>query len=146
MNRVMKAGLGLLIPALMGVQPTPASAQVGTTSTTGGMPPAAMLANPYLNPYMNPYMNPSATLQPMRPANAAMFLYAANSANGGLGSGRISGTRGGVGGAAVAASKAAEMPNSVGEARGRGFSLLQPDAGHRRGWPLLQPTRALFQQ
>jgi hypothetical protein len=54
---------------------------------------------------MNPYMNPGATQQPMNGTSALMFLYAANAANGGIGTGRLSGTRGG-----APAKKAAEMP------------------------------------
>ena len=57
------------------------------------MPAGALLANPYMNPYMNPYLNPMATQQPMTGRDAALYMYMANSARGGLGSGVISGTR-----------------------------------------------------
>ena len=89
--------------------PAGARAQVGGGGSASGsaMPPASMMANPYMNPYLNPYMNPLATQQPTNARNAMMYMYMANSANGGLGSGRISGTRGG---AAAAAKKPAEMP------------------------------------
>jgi hypothetical protein len=81
-------------------------AQVGGTGSA--MSPTSMMANPYLNPYLNPYMNPMATQQPMNAQNAMLYMYMANSANGGIGSGRISGTRGA--GATQAKAKVAEMP------------------------------------
>jgi hypothetical protein len=108
MNRASTIGLWLVTCALAILGPPEASAQVSPSSSGTAMPPASMLANPYLNPYMNPYMNPLATQQPMNASNALLYLYAANSANGGIGSGRVSGTRG-----APARPKPAEMPNSA---------------------------------
>ncbi len=54
-----------------------------------------MSANPYLNPYLNPFLNPMMTqsAQPMRPTDALLYMYAAQQASGGIGSGRISGVR-----------------------------------------------------
>ena len=74
------------------------AAAVGQTSPSFAPPPAApavgaALANPYMNPYLNPYLNPLATVRPMTGRDAAISLYMANSAQGGLGSGVISGTR-----------------------------------------------------
>ena len=106
MIRSATIAVGLVISAWALLEPAGASAQVGSSTTGSAMPPTAMMANPYLNPYMNPYLNPLATQQPMNAQNAILYMYMANSANGGLGSGRISGTRGG----AAAKPKAAEMP------------------------------------
>ena len=86
---VIALGWALGIPAGVSGQMAP----VPPRSSSPTVPPAAILANPYLNPYLNPYMNPSATLQPMTPGNAALFLYSAQAANGGFGSGRLSGSR-----------------------------------------------------
>ena len=141
---------------------TPAHAQVGLSATPGAdtatASPAAMMANPYLNPYLNPYMNPTATQRPMSGRDAALYLYMANSANGGLGSGQVSGTRPipgavnvGVAGqravaparpqaAGGAASKrlkgklpAAEMPNSASEPGSGAAKFFNPGPGNSNG-------------
>lgn len=89
MRRAAAAGLAWTCAGLA----APAVAQVG--SPNGANPPSvgAMMANPYLNPYLNPYMNPAAAQRPMSGRDAAMYLYMANQANGGLGAGQISGVR-----------------------------------------------------
>ena len=106
MIKASTIGVGLVISAWALLEPAGASAQVGSMSSGSAMPPSAMMANPYLNPYLNPYMNPLATQQPMNAQNALMYMYMANSANGGMGSGRLSGTRGGT----AAKAKPAQMP------------------------------------
>lgn len=50
-------------------------------------------ANPYTNPYLNPFMNPYMAQFPTTSSNAALFFLAAQQANGGLGSGQLSGVR-----------------------------------------------------
>lgn len=105
-------GLGMVFSAWVLAQGPGASAQMAPMpppASNGSIPPAAMMANPYLNPYLNPYMNPGATQQPMNGNNALLYLYAANSANGGVGSGRLSGTRG----TPAPRPRVAELPNSV---------------------------------
>ena len=72
-------------------QTHPVNAPTEATATTP--PIGAMMANPYMNPYLNPYLNPVATQQPMTGRDAALYMYMANSARGGLGSGLLSGTR-----------------------------------------------------
>ena len=72
-------------------QTHPINAPVEVTTTTP--PIGAMMANPYMNPYLNPYLNPMATQQPLTGRDAALYMYMANSAKGGLGSGQLSGTR-----------------------------------------------------
>jgi hypothetical protein len=52
-----------------------------------------MLANPYANPYLNPFLNPYMAQYSTSPGNAALFFFAAQQANGGIGSGRLSGVR-----------------------------------------------------
>lgn len=49
-----------------------------------------MYANPYTNPYANPFLNPFMTQTPVN-GNAALYFFAAQQANGGIGSGRLSG-------------------------------------------------------
>ncbi|MFO0910351.1 MAG: hypothetical protein U0794_18735 [Isosphaeraceae bacterium] len=65
------------------------------TAPTRGM--GAINANPFTNPYMNPFMNPYAgeaiSNNGVTPSQAAMYFLAAQQANGGIGSGRLSGTR-----------------------------------------------------
>jgi hypothetical protein len=124
MVKIGQMGIGLVVSAWALINPLGASAQLAPApppSQGTAMPPAAMLANPYLNPYLNPYMNPAATLQPMNANNALLYLYAANSANGGIGAGRISGTR-----AQAPRSRAAELPNSVARPGGGAARYFNP--------------------
>ena len=71
-------------------QTHPVNAPLESSATA---PIGAMMANPYMNPYLNPYLNPVATQQPMTGRDAALYMYMANSARGGVGSGFLSGTR-----------------------------------------------------
>jgi len=124
MVKAEQVGIGLVISAWVLINRPGASAQLAPAPppTQGpAMPPAAMLANPYLNPYLNPYMNPAATLQPMSPNNALLYLYAANSANGGIGSGRMSGSR-----PQAARPRVAELPNSVAHPGGGAARFFNP--------------------
>jgi hypothetical protein len=74
--------------------PERASAQVGNRTgqpasfgqQPGGTP---LFANPMLNPYLNPYASQFAGNN----NDFLLYLYAANQANGGIGTGVISGTR-----------------------------------------------------
>ena len=84
---------------------TPSTASSATNSAAGsrstGMNPfspsaglGGMAGNPLANPYLNPYLNPMMTNQTMTPQNAALYFLAAQQAAGGIGSGRLSGSRG----------------------------------------------------
>jgi hypothetical protein len=55
---------------------------------------ASMYANPYTNPMTNPFLNPyMAPFTQAGPQNLAMYMFAAQAASGGIGSGQISGVR-----------------------------------------------------
>ena len=74
----------------------PASAQFPAVGTGFGSPPgaaAAMSGNPFLSPYGNPFLNPALTQQSMTPGSAGLYFFAAQQATGGIGSGRLSGSR-----------------------------------------------------
>jgi hypothetical protein len=108
MNR--NRGLGVIALTWALWHPAGASGQmapVPSSPSNSVVPPAAILMNPYLNPTLNPYLNPGAVQQPMNAGNAALFLYSAQAANGGLGSGRVSGSR-----PLPSPAKSAEMPVS----------------------------------
>ena len=77
------------------------TARTPTTSPLGASP--MMMANPYTNPYANPYLNPYAATLSTSPTNAALFFFAAQQTNGGIGSGQLSGTRPARGAATTAA-------------------------------------------
>jgi hypothetical protein len=83
--------------ALLAAAPREADAQPPPSATGGGSGTgfSGMSANPYLNPYLNPFLNPMMTqsAQPMKPTDALLYMYAAQQAGGGIGSGRISGVR-----------------------------------------------------
>lgn len=64
----------------------------GADRPIGSAPYAGMYANPYANPYTNPFLNPYMTQQPVQ-GNAALYLFAAQQQTGGIGSGRLSGSR-----------------------------------------------------
>jgi|GEM_PF-5878822 len=68
----------------------PAEAQ--TAPSTPSSNNMGMYANPYTNPYANPFLNPFMTQMPAN-GNAALYFFAAQQANGGIGSGRLSGVR-----------------------------------------------------
>ena len=81
--------------------PSAAASNPVAGSRTGGMSPFspssglnAMAGNPFANPYLNPYLNPLMTNQAATPQSAALYFLAAQQAAGGIGSGRLSGTRG----------------------------------------------------
>ena len=61
------------------------------TSPYGTNP--GLSANPFANPYANPFLNPAMTQTQMAPGSAALYFFAAQQANGGIGSGQISGSR-----------------------------------------------------
>jgi hypothetical protein len=106
MIKTSTIGVGLVIAAFAWLEPAGAFAQVGSNGSTPGsaLPStSSMMSNPYL--LLNPTLNPMGG-QPMNGNTALLYLYAANNANGGLGTGRISGTRGGV----APKSRVAEMP------------------------------------
>jgi len=91
-------------PAQMVAVPGPTQ---GGMQGGSAMPPAAVLANPYLNPYMNPYLNSAATQRPMSAGNAALYMYTANAARGGIGSGKLGQAK-----AVAPRPKVAEMPDA----------------------------------
>jgi hypothetical protein len=67
---------------------------MGGAQSNSGTGASGMYANPYSMPMMNPFLNPYASLYaPANPQNLALFYLAAQSNNGGIGSGQISGTR-----------------------------------------------------
>jgi hypothetical protein len=68
----------------------PADAQAVGNSAAGM---SAMYANPYANPYLNPFLNPYMTQGAPIYGNPALYLFAAQGANGGIGSGQLSGVR-----------------------------------------------------
>ena len=95
--------------------PSGGAAMLGAAPASNGMM-GALNANPYMNPMMNPYMNPYlATQGNLTPGNAAIYLFAAQSMNGGIGSGKIGGpnARGTVKGDS-APKAAGELPRSTG--------------------------------
>jgi hypothetical protein len=49
-----------------------------------------MMMNPYFNPYMNPLLNPAAPREKLSTGNSLLYLYSAQAARGGIGSGRLS--------------------------------------------------------
>ncbi len=111
MKRSWNRGIGLIV-AVWGL--TDPGGVVGQMSPmpprpqSPAVPPAAIMMNPYLNPYMNPYFNPAATQQPMSAGTAALYLYSAQAASGGIGSGRLSGSR-----PQASSARPAEMPDSA---------------------------------
>ena len=125
-------GLGLALASAFG--PGSSSARAQTAADLSGVPDAvngqgqslrgnpSMFANPYMNPYLNPFLTPSAATQQMPPGDAALFYFAAQSAMGGIGSGRLGGPKAGQ--AHAAASKPKELA-----ARG---SANTPGAGAAR--------------
>ncbi len=96
---VVSFGLGLAPTGakaqLFGGAPMPPSggaSLVGQQSTTNnGM--MSMMANPYMNPLMNPFMNPYLTQSSTTTGNAAMYFFAMQGMNGGIGSGKLGGPR-----------------------------------------------------
>lgn len=101
-----------------GAPPAPPSggaALVGAAPATTGM--SGMYGNPYMNPMMNPYTNPyMATQGPVTPGNTAMYFFAAQAMNGGIGSGKIGGpnARGPARGDAAAKPAAADAARPTG--------------------------------
>jgi len=121
-----RLGIGLVVSAWTWFIPGVASAQFApppATSTTPVLPPAAIMANPYMNPYLNPYTNPLATQQPMNAGNALLYLYGAQQAKGGLGSGRLPGSRPS---ASTSRSRPAEMPNTASSPGGGAARYFNP--------------------
>jgi len=110
MRKNWSRGIGGIVAAWALAHPVEARAQLAPVPSGTTVPPAAVMMNPYLNPYINPYINPGASQQPMSAGNAALFLYSAQAANGGLGSGRLSGSQPGP--TAARPARAAEMPDS----------------------------------
>ena len=107
-------------------------------------PPATTMMNPFLNPYMNPLINPAAPTQRMTGSDALYYMYAAQAAKGGLGSGRIANGTGAPSRASSSRSRqGAAVPNSAqvpggsaskyfGNLRGSSRSGLE-SYYHRRG-------------
>jgi hypothetical protein len=94
MMRDIRGFIGVLAWTGVLVVGSEARAQYGGTSSSGtGASNLGMMANPYMNPYLNPYLNPYATNQRMSAGNAALYLFSAQAASGGIGSGQLSGVR-----------------------------------------------------
>ena len=131
MLRTRRMRIGLILSAWVLVVPEVSSAQFApppAQSQNTMMPPAAMMANPYVNPYMNPYLNPAATQQPMTAGNALLYLYGANQAKGGLGSGRLSGSR-----PQATTRRVAELPNSAASPGGGAARFFNPGPVNANG-------------
>jgi hypothetical protein len=84
--------IGFALAGSMAVVPRMAAAQAMPTGPTS----PSTSTNPYLNnPYMNPFLNPAlmGTNPQTNAQGMAMYMLSMNQAAGGIGSGRISGTR-----------------------------------------------------
>lgn len=71
-------------------------AGLGASASLAGeaaAPSPTTAANPFANPAMNPYLNPYMTMQPITPQASLLYFMAAQRATGGIGSGRLSGSR-----------------------------------------------------
>jgi hypothetical protein len=131
MIKANQTGIGLILSALALSCTSSAMAQVspqpsGSTSTS---PSASMMMNPYYNPYMNPLLNPGASQQQMTTGNALLYMYAANSARGGIGSGRLSNP----GTSATARKRPANMPNSASRPGGGAARFFNPGPVNTNG-------------
>jgi hypothetical protein len=98
--------------------------------------------NPFANPYANPFLNPYAApfmMQSgnMTPGNAGLFFFAAQKANGGIGSGQI----GGPYAARAAAAAGAKPTAALAEGKSRGEANV-PGAGASRYFGRTQPMYA----
>jgi hypothetical protein len=86
-----------------------------------------MMTNPFFNPALNPGLYGMTGSKPLSAGDAAFYLYSANAANGGLGSGRLSGTR------PFPSSAAAQNPRGKGgkpaKAAEMPLSTMQPGGG-----------------
>lgn len=112
-----------------------ARAQAMPSGPVGGVggPGANMFANPYMNPFMNPLM----TQQQMPAGNAALYFFAANQANGGIGSGQMSGTRRGPGNRPASAPAHAAPRGSAnvpGGSSARFFARQYPSGGSPKSY------------
>jgi hypothetical protein len=120
MIKAGQTGIGLVILAWALISPLEASAQFAPPPTPGAST-SPFTGNPYLNPALNPYLNPAMTQQPINRNNALLYLYAAQSANGGIGSGQLSNAR-----VSRPQPKAAEMPNSASTPGGGAARFFNP--------------------
>jgi hypothetical protein len=115
--------------ALLSVCASRASAQPPPGMMGGAATPyGAMYANPYANPYLNPFLNPYMAQTPTSAGNAALYLFSAQQANGGIGSGRISGVRPGPSAAPAPAAAASNrrVSDTPGASAARYFSRGTP--------------------
>ena len=101
------------------------------TSGSGGS--ASSLSNPFANTYSNPFLNPYAAAisqQPMDTGTMALYFMAARQAGGGIGSGRLSGTRPSPGASSkergIAEDKKPEGSNVPGAMASRYFNRTTP--------------------
>ena len=131
-KRMIKAGqmgIGLVLSAWSLISPQGASAQFApppSPSQNATMPLG--IGNPYMNPALNPYLNPAITQQPMNGGNALLYLYAANTARGGIGSGQLSNPP-----ASRPRSRAAELPDSVSRPGGGAARFFNPGPVNTNG-------------
>jgi hypothetical protein len=89
MGHVVKFAVGAIVFAaapVWGQGTSPPGSAVRGTAT-------ALTASPGGNPYLNPVLNPGLLQQPGGRDALWLYLLSANDANGGIGSGRISGVR-----------------------------------------------------
>ena len=83
MERRRICGAMLALVLAWAAAPRDAVAQ-GVGAATGGTG-AGLPANPYANPYLNPFLNPYIGQYATTPGDAALLFYAAQQANGGIG-------------------------------------------------------------
>lgn len=95
-HRARGFAFSLVVMGLGGVVRPAEAQQLGRSAAMATTSPSSvasgMYSNPYANPYANPFLNPYMT-QGQVNGNAALYFLAAQQANGGIGSGRISGVR-----------------------------------------------------
>jgi hypothetical protein len=89
------------------------------------------MATPFANPYTNPFLNPYMAQTTMGRQTTLMYFLAANQANGGLGSGQISGSRPAPG--SSGRRQTAEMPTSLGSPGGGAGRYFQRGAAAAGG-------------
>ncbi len=108
MLKATPSGIGLVVSVFVLGFAGAAHAQLAPPpSSSNSAPNAAMMMNPYYNPYMNPLLNPGAP-QHLSAGNALLYMYTAQAARGGIGSGRLSNPA-----PTKSRNKAAYMPSSA---------------------------------
>jgi hypothetical protein len=131
MIKATQTGIGLILSALVLSLTSSASAQSSAPSGSTSTGPSAsmMMMNPYYNPYMNPLVNPGAPQQQMSAGTSLLYLAAANSARGGIGSGKLSNP----GTSAMGRKRPANLPNSASRPGGGAARYFNPGPVNTNG-------------